>query len=191
VVYLDTNQRSLLTTQADAQGGFKGDATIPDIAAGDHQACVAESPAPRCATLRILIKSTPTPTPEPTPTPTPSPSASAGPASLPTAPPAVSPVAILFQPPFVFFPALLLLAAIGGSIFWILQGRRRGPSPVLPAARVMHRNFQWDVEQPIPPPTEPAPPSAVEPTPPPPAPSPPRPRPPVADERSDLPEPSD
>ncbi len=189
-VYLDTPDRTLLPAQADAQGGFKGDAPIlGDVAPGEHQLCVAEQPAPRCASLRVLAKSTPAPTAAPA-TALPTPGGISSPGSLPTAQPTVSPVSLLLRPPFVLFPALLLLAAVGGCIFWIVQGRRR-PAPVLPAARVIHRSTQFDEVSETPaaemPPATPEP----EPEPEPASDRPPPRRPPVSEERSDLPEPGD
>jgi len=206
-LFWDTPDKGLGATTADGQGNFKTDVTAQ---AGDpgssHSICADEkNPGPRCAVFRLEAAATPTPAATPEATAVPTPAAvvpTASPSSAPSSPSAgqpVSAISVLLQPPFVFFPILLLLAALGGAGYWIWTGTRSArPAPV-PAARVVHRSAH-------PPGTDPEPaalataPPAVPPTPfaaPAPAPPPPTaalqgaPRPLAGDDPLDLPQPGD
>jgi hypothetical protein len=147
-IFWDTPDKGLGATTADGQGNFKTDVTTP---AGDpgssHSICADEkNPGPRCAVFREEAAATPTPaaSPDATPAPTATTVAPTGaPGSAPSSPASrqpVSAISVLLQPPFVFFPILLLLAALGGAGYWIWTGTRGArPAPV-PAARVVHRS---------------------------------------------------
>jgi len=112
----------------------------------------------------------------------------------------VSAISVLLQPPFVFFPVLLLLAALGGAGYWIWRGTRSArPAPV-PAARVVHRSAHPPGTDPEAAPAAPAaaaaPPTEAPadpvPTPAPaPAAAPSAPRPLAGDDPLDLPQPGD
>jgi hypothetical protein len=208
-LFWDTPDKGLGAATADGQGNFKTDVATP---AGDpgssHSICADEkNPGPRCAVFRLEAAPTPTPaaTPDATPVPTGAGVTPTGnPSSRPSSPSGgqpVSAISVLLQPPFVFFPILLLLAALGGAGYWIWIGTRQGrPAPV-PSARVVHRathppgtDPDAAAAVPVAPPV-PAPPAAVPPPVPAPAPAPavvqPAPRPLAGDDPLDLPQPGD
>ena len=200
-LYWDSPSTSLGQITADGQGTFKVDIKAPAGDPGQHSICVIE-PNQTCAVFKLESAPTPTPSPSATPTPTPvataTPAPTAAPTLVPDAPTSSShPSAIsaLLQPPFVIFPALLALALIGGSIYWIWLGSRPRPGAV-PAATVMHRSVHpvTPASLPVGPEPEAAAPIAPEPPPPPPAPPAPpdlpAPRP-AADDSLDLPQPGD
>jgi hypothetical protein len=109
----------------------------------------------------------------------------------------VSAISVLLQPPFVFFPILLVLAALGGAGYWIWIGtRQRRPAPVA-SARVVHRATHPPGTDPDAAAAVPVAPPAPAPAAPIPAPAPgpavvqPAPRPLAGDDPLDLPQPGD
>ena len=149
-LYWDSADKVVGSATADGQGSFKVDIAAQGGDPGSgHAVCADEkNPGPRCANFVLTAAPTPTPSAPSTPAQTPLPSAqpSAGGASpAPTVAAApeshpVSAVSVLLEPPFVFFPLLLVLAALGGAAYWIWSGTKLArPAPV-PAARVVHRS---------------------------------------------------
>ncbi len=209
-LFWDAPDKSFGAATADDQGAFKLDVAAPAGDPGAHNVCVAEAnPGPRCAGFQLQAAPAATPTTAATPSAvaTLSPSASASPTTLLGAPAdgtgQVSAISVLLRPPFVFFPILLLLAALGGAGFWIWSGNRRGrPSPV-PAARVTHRSAHPPGTDPgapavavattrtPPPPAPPAPAAPAPAIPVAPRPAQPPPRPQSGDDPLDLPQPGD
>ena len=195
-LFWDSADKGLGSATADGQGNFKVDVGAQGGDPGtSHLVCADEkNPGPRCANFVLTAAATPTPTVPPTPLPTSQPTAAGGASAAPTAAPApesrpVSAVSVLLEPPFVFFPLLLVLAALGGAGFWIWSGTRVArPAPV-PAARVVHRSLHPPGTKheiaPLPRPAAGAPPPRGEE----PAPEPLRPL--AGDDPLDLPEPGD
>ncbi|HEX6350453.1 MAG TPA: hypothetical protein VF160_13815 [Candidatus Dormibacteraeota bacterium] len=144
-LFWDSPDKGLGAATADAQGSFKVDVAAQGGDPGtSHTVCADEkNPGPRCA--NFVLTAAPTPTPSALPTPQQTPLPSSAPTPAPTVAPVpesrpVSAVSVLLEPPFVFFPLLLVLAALGGAGFWIWSGNRTPrPAPV-PAARVVHRS---------------------------------------------------
>ncbi|HEX6548328.1 MAG TPA: hypothetical protein VF134_06270 [Candidatus Dormibacteraeota bacterium] len=199
-LYWDSPDKALGTIGADDKGAFRLDVEVPTGDPGQHQICAVETGTTPCASFR-LEAATPSPTPSASASATPAatPVATATPVPLPsTTVPAtqnVSAVSVLLQPPFVFFPLLLLAAALGGAGLWIWSGLRATPRPArrIAAATVTHRSVRPDAA-PVPQPPADAP------KPEPPLPQPPAnaPEPVIAgpraaggDDALDLPQPSD
>ncbi len=188
-IYWDTPDKNLGTVPADASGAFMTDIEIPDSSPGDHFVCAVE-PDRVCARFQLEAKASPSPSDAVSPTAPPIPTATAAPTGAPLAgaspPPRldqVSAVSVLLQPPFVFFPILLLVGLIGGCVLWIWNGSRPRARPI-GAALVTHRSTP-----PTSPVAGPASPAGREP--PPPSPPPVRPRAAPGDETLDLPEPGE
>lgn len=169
----DSKDKVVASVAADQNGGFKVDVTVPDVAVGAHTICSPQANlnAP-CANFRVEAAPSPTPSDSPASTPAPSPTVqpTTSPVEISPSPAAdrVNAVGLLTQPPFVFFPLLLLLAA-AGAVVWIWWGRRSPMVPVrsavvrhtsLPAPAPAPQNAPPDVEEPPPPPIEDAPPAA-------------------------------
>lgn len=183
VIYWDSNQKPLGSTAADAGGAFKVDVKAADGDLNGHSVCAqAAGAVDACATFKLEATPSPSPSATPTPAAAPTSSATAIAAPNPTPDAGISPVAALLQPPFVIFPILVLLAAIGGAVFWIVAGTRRRQAPVS-AARVSHATAR--PAQPV---EAPAPRASAPPSPPPTAPGP---RPLAGDDSIDLPQPGD
>ena len=194
------NKRLLGSTTSDGNGNFSLDVVIPGDTPGDHQVCVQVQSGSSCAPFQLKAAPSPTPTESASPSASPaSPSPAAGPPS-PVTTPGMSPVAVLIRPPFVFFPALLLLALAGGFAYWLWS--RRGAPPienvtVVHSAEEAERPYRYEryrppVVEPAPPaPEEPAPPPAPEVEPPRAQPPDPSPGPSGADVPPDLPTPSE
>jgi len=159
----------------DASGNLAKAVGIPDTAApGDHLICVDEGAAGKvCAHFNVTAPAaSPTPVASPTSAPSPSPSSSASPTPIALAvqtPPSSgsSPLGFITRPPFIFFPILLLLAALGWFVYWLWTQR---PGPPLGEVTVVHKAAPprtWSQEPPpevTPPPTPapaPAPPPAI------------------------------
>ncbi|GAC1653495.1 MAG: hypothetical protein NVS9B1_02880 [Candidatus Dormibacteraceae bacterium] len=161
----------------DASGNLAKSVGIPDTASvGDHLICVDEGAAGKvCANFHVTPPA-PSPTPAASPTaassPSPSPVASPTPIALAVQPPpnsGSSPLGFITRPPFIFFPILLLLAALGWFVYWLWTQR---PGPALGEVTVVHKAAPprtWSQEAPpavTPPPTgapapAPAPPPAI------------------------------
>lgn len=214
------DSRPFATVAADGAGNFNQPVTVPDFATGpDHQVCLQQQSGTVCAGFRLLPPPpSPSPSPSPSPEPSPSPSADPSPATSPTAGGAGpgrsgpsfsdgSPFASLTHPPGIFFPILLLLAALIGGLYWYFVLRE--PAAVNEVT-ILHRSAPYrsgsydadpSLENPGPAPAPPPPapvaqgepivyesPSSPAPGPPPP----PRHQPPAgADVPPDLPEASD
>lgn len=195
-LYFDAADKTVGNVAADQNGSFKADLQIPDVAAGPHTICSPQANlnAP-CANFRVEPKPSPTPsdTPSATPAATPSTQPTASPVDISPTPTAerLNTVALLTQPPFVFFPLLLLLAAAGAAA-WIWWGRRPQPAPVRSAV-VRHTSTPTPAPRPAAPPASPTPVAVEEPAQPSieeaPAAAPPRAAP--ADESIDMPQPGD
>ena len=146
-IFWDAPDKQIGAGVADGQGNFKIDVAAQGGDPGSsHSVCVLEqNPGPRCANF-VLTAPTPAPTPVPSAAPTAAstPAPTAGGASpAPTLAPLpqsqqVSAVSVLLEPPFVFFPLLLVLAALGGAGYWIWSGTRMPRRAPAPAARVVH-----------------------------------------------------
>ncbi len=155
-LYWDDSKKSLGQVTADGQGGFKLDVQAPASDPGQHLVCAVE-PNQTCAVFKL--EAAPTPSPSASATASPSPAATAGGVGAASSPapgqasPAgstgqTSAVAALLQPPFVIFPALLLLALLGACAYWIWFGRRPRPAAAHPAPRVLHTSVYPSVTRP-------------------------------------------
>jgi hypothetical protein len=214
-VIWDNNHSTVLGSgKADGSGNFTTQVQVPDNPVGGHGICLTQ-PANVCASFTLQAKPSPSPTPTPTPTPSPSPSPSAIPSPSPT-PSTLAPtrtdqtakvngLTLLLQPPFVFFPLLVILALVVALGIWV-RTLMKPREPELEASVSHHRVRGVDYGIPDDQPNEvelpPAPgflappPSQTQPQPPPaapepPAPKPPPPRPAGSDEPPDLPEPGE
>jgi hypothetical protein len=123
VIWDNNRSRVLGSGKADGSGNFTTNVQVPDDKVGGHGICLTQ-PANVCAAFTVQPKPTPSPSPSPTPTPTPRPSPSRSPSPSPLPPAAnqtaqVNGLTLLFQPPFVFFPLLVLLALVVGFGIWV------------------------------------------------------------------------